>query len=297
MVQWVKFINFCLYFGLLPFPASTAALMWYAQYLANKFKAHSSVVNYLSGLKTLHVLLELPIDGFTGLLLKLTLKGLRRLNSHILHQAFPMTPNILLDIRSTLGLTNPEDATFWAICLVAFYLLFRKSNLVPVNVTGWCAHQLLCRKDLWWTDHCIMVTIQWSKTNQFGEPMTFPLPRIPGSRLCPMFAMENMIMLNPISPHELCFVRPGGHPFMYYQFHSKLRKALKRTGHPECMYSSHSFRRGGTTFAFLSGVPSELIKQLGGWKSDCYLHYLDLPVEARTAATELMKIRIQAVGW
>ena len=41
----------------------------------------------------------------------------------------------------------------------------------------------------------------------------------------------------------------------------------------------------------------ELIKELGGWRSDCYLRYLDFPMEARMAATELMKLHVQAVGW
>ena len=64
---------------------------------------------------------------------------------------------------------------------------------------------------------------------------------------------------------------------MYYQFQVKLRSCLKKKGYPEHLFSSHSFRRGGTMFAFLCGVPTELIKLLRGWKSDVSLDTLNSP--------------------
>ena len=88
--QWVKYLDFCIYFGLLAFPATTLVLVWYAQFLSKKLKAHSSLVSYLSGVKTLHTLLKFHTVGFNGILLKMTLRGLRRTNKHIvrLHQVF-----------------------------------------------------------------------------------------------------------------------------------------------------------------------------------------------------------------
>ena len=58
-------------------PASTTVLAWYAQFLANKMKAHSTVVAYLSGVKTLHVLLDISVSQFSEILLKLTERGPR----------------------------------------------------------------------------------------------------------------------------------------------------------------------------------------------------------------------------
>ena len=51
-------------------------------------------------------------------------------------------------------------------------------------------------------------------------------------------------------------------------------------------YSSHSFRRGGAFFAYQSGVPLQLIKLLGDWKSDSVLLYL----------TALLNIRLQSIN-
>ena len=78
LTQWVRYLHFCLSFNLIAFPAQDAVLSWYARFLAYKFKLHSSVVNYLSGVKTLHLLLDFDISSFTGFLLKLTIKGVRK---------------------------------------------------------------------------------------------------------------------------------------------------------------------------------------------------------------------------
>ena len=40
------------------------------------------------------------------------------------------------------------------------------------------------------------------------------------------------------------------------------------------LYSPHSFRRGGATFAFQAGAHPLVIKCLGDWSSDAYLIYL-----------------------
>ena len=118
---------------------------------------------------------------------------------------------------------------------------------------------------------------------------------MPRSVLCPVRALQNMCGLVP--GDGLCFRRRDGWPFTYYQFQVALRRSLRLTGYKEELYSSHSYHRGGCTFAFLCGVPSELIKLLGGWKSDCYLKYLEFPMEAHMAATHLMKNRIELMQW
>ena len=49
-----------------------------------------------------------------------------------------------------------------------------------------------------------------------------------------------------------------------------LRKALSAAGlKPEC-YAVHSFRIGAATTAAACGVPVEVIKTLGRWRSEAY---------------------------
>ena len=49
---------------------------------------------------------------------------------------------------------------------------------------------------------------------------------------------------------------------------NKLHDALNASGLPDKEYGTHSFRRGGASYAFQAGIPLELIKILGDWKSN-----------------------------
>ena len=206
-------------------------------------------MNYLSGVKTLHALLEFDTEGFSGFMLKMTLRGLKRTNKHITKQALAMTPEILYKLYFTLDHTNGDDATFWAACLTMFFLLLRKSNAVADTLKSADDRKLLCRQDLEWKSDSVLITLRWSKTNQFGEHLTFSLPKVPGSNLCPVKALKNMVGLRPAS-RGWCFQRQDGRPFTYYQFHAKLKKGLRLIGLDASLYGSHSIRRGGPPIVF-----------------------------------------------
>ena len=53
-------------------------------------------------------------------------------------------------------------------------------------------------------------------------------------------------------------------------------------------FSGHSLRRGGATFAFQCGIPSELIKLQGDWRSDAYMLYLSLPLADRLVLSNIV---------
>ena len=82
----------------------------------------------------------------------------------------------------------------------------------------------------------------------------------------------------------------------YKQLQSRLAE-MSQLLQLEHKLTSHSLRAGGATAAFLAGVPAEVIKILGHWKSDCYVRYLRLPEQARLAAGVLMKHRIKCLNF
>ena len=294
--QWVKYLRFCSYFRLVAFPANTSILSWYAQYLSCSLRAHTSIVAYLAGVKTLHKMLNHSTTGFTGFHLKLTMLGLRRNNKHVTKRARPITPAILRAIHSQLNLSLTQDIIFWGICLLAFFLMFRKSNLIPDTKNGFDPTRQLRRTDVTIQGESAVVGIRWAKNEQFSrELLTFPLPRLPGSVLCPVTAVKNILSIVPGHPAQHLFALPDGTSFSYRNFQQKLRETLLQAGFDDVTsFSSHSFRRGSTTFSFLCGIPSAVIRVLGNWRSDCYLKYIEFPLETRTAASELMKQRILA---
>ena len=76
----------------------------------------------------------------------------------------------------------------------------------------------------------------------------------------------------------------------------KLHKSLKLKGYKEHLFSSHSFR-WGDNILFSVWCPYRNDQIAGGWKSDVFYHYLEFPLEAHVATTELMKHRIQILNW
>ena len=296
--HWVKYLTFCVYFNIAPFPAQTTTLSWYAQFLSRSLRAHASIVACLSSVKTLHKLLCFSTVGFTGFYLKLTLQGLKRRSVHTVKRALPITPAILRKVYLQLNHNLAEDAVFWGACLTAFFLLSRKSNLIPDSPTWFDKEKQLTRADVVFTDVNAVVGIRWAKNHQFTrELLTFPLPKLPGSVLCPHTALINSFRLVPGVLGQHLFTLwgggGGGNSLYYREFQNKLRNCLKSANVFNYQsYSSHSFRRGSMTFAFLCRIPGPIIKLLGNWKSDCYLKYIEFPLETCTAACELMKQRI-----
>ena len=254
-------------------------------------------MSYLSGVKNLHSFLGYNTDAFRGIALRLTLQGLRRLNKHVPCRAKPITPALLKAIYYELDFSKPFDLVFWLICIMAFFLLFRKSNLVPDTMRGFDVEKQLKTGDCISEDNRLVVGIRWAKNHQFSrELLTFPLPKLGNSVLCPIKAYRNVMQLFNHAPESHLFSLPDGNSITYRQFQNRLQEVVKSLGEPNYkLYRTHSFRRGGTTFSFLCGVPIEVIKLMGNWKSNAFMVYLEFPLEMRSAACELVKMRIKAM--
>ena len=59
------------------------------------------------------------------------------------------------------------------------------------------------------------------------------------------------------------------------------------------MFSMHSFRRGGATFAFRSGAPAQFIKSQRDWSSDAHLVYLVISAEDKLNVLKSLTTRFQ----
>ena len=247
-IQWKSYILFCLYFGFQFVPADSETLALYIQFLARSFKSVDAIRNYVSGVKFLHILQDVPCPHFSSVDIKLSLRGLERIKKHLPKRAFPITPDLLLAIKLHLNMFDPLHVTFWALCLVAFFCMARKSNLVPHSAKSFDASKQLCRRDFVVGEDCIMVTFKWSKTNQFNKRLVhLPLMQIPGSLLCPVRALSLMFGMVPARGDEPAFAIQQGKkliPFSYTQLQSMLKWAISLTGHDPTAFSSHSFRRG-----------------------------------------------------
>ena len=256
--------------GYRAFPAEINTLCRYIAHLAERLQA-SSIPKYLSIIRLVHSEMGLPSPITQNWTLDSLLRGVKRDKGLVVKRKLPITPDILLKIHSSLNLKTVTDILFWAACLVGFFGLFRKANLLPVshNSTGY--HFL--KSDVSFIAGGLLMRVRGSKTIQFGErDLSVPLPLIPGSPLCPTTAVTAVLLSTPNLPLDtpLYVYGQGGDMVKLTQsmFSHKLTKVMSGLGYEAKLFSGHSLRRGGASWAFQRGLPGEIIQVMGDWKSD-----------------------------
>ena len=147
-VQWESFLLFCTYFKFVSLPATTETLQLFSQFLSRTFKSTDSIKNYINGVKTMHLLLGFKVDHINNFILNLSVEGMTKLKPYCVRQAAPMIPEILIQIASVLDFKNPDSLVYWCLFLFAFFLLARKSNLVPTSSKDLKNRHFLLRKNV-----------------------------------------------------------------------------------------------------------------------------------------------------
>ena len=115
---------------------------------------------------------------------------------------------ILSFIHSQLNLRDSKQASFWAICLVSFFGLFRKSHLLPPSPREFSPATFFTRSDFTFRDSTLLITVRWSKTIQFRQRIvTIPLVALPsifypGSAVFHAFSLTSG---SPPSNQALCW--------------------------------------------------------------------------------------------
>jgi len=284
------FLIFTTYFCLNGFPVQEDILIVYIQFLGQNLKSPASIKNYILGLQTVSNLHGLEFPDISCPLFKYHFKGLARTLAHTTVRASPITPVILESILQKLDLSNPLDASMWAVMLTGFLLFARIGNLLPKTVSGCDLSKQLTRSDVFMAQDAVIFILKWTKTIQNMERvLQVPLYIDQSSKLCPKKALVNMVSVSPgsSSDHLYCYRTSSGNSLItQHHFTQFLRSKLSQCGICPDSFSGHSLRRGGATCAFAKGVSSELIKSHGDWQSDCYMVYLDFSLKDRLHTTK-----------
>ena len=83
----------------------------------------------------MHFINDMEFPYLESMSLKLTLKGLFRLNPHLPKRALPITPGILNEIYKHLEIEKSLHKVLCCLFLLAFFVMTRKSNLVPISIS------------------------------------------------------------------------------------------------------------------------------------------------------------------
>ena len=281
------YLSFCEALGQAPVPASSQLLCQYAAYLARRLK-YRSIRQYMNIIRILHCEWGLPNPCVNNYLLNSTLRGIRRHLGDTVTRKAPITPNLLKRLLSQIDVSTVLGASVWAAALLMFFGLLRRSNVMSPE-TGFDPQKHLRRSDLCFNPKGLEVRIRWSKTLQFKEEeFTIPYPWDRQNPLCPTQAVFNALRLSPRAPRTgpALVLDNTENPTALTPlvFIREVRNALRFSAQNVNDYAGHSFRRGGSTWAFQQNISVDRIKLLGRWKSDAYSAYI-LPTDSGLAQT------------
>ena len=179
--------------------------------------------------------------------------------ARLIKQAEPMTPVILWNVFKYVNIKEQEQLAAWVAALYSFHLLLRKSNLVPESGNKFDPCKQLTHDRLVMAPNAMLVDIVWCKNMQYREKrMPLPLVCLKDQDICPVFWTWKMLKSIPAKPTDpvFCYHRDGEFMVLtYLRFTTIFREWLEKAGYDKTGFSSHSYRRGGTSYLYDADVP------------------------------------------
>jgi hypothetical protein len=263
--------------GCPPVPASTQQILRYAAYLARS-RGPSTTQQYLNIIRLLHLEHDLdnPLAGKWKI--QSLLQGIKRTKGTLPLYKLPLTLHHLRQMEIKLDLSALADLCLWAAILTAFFGLLRVSNFTVSSLTDWgekCAR----RRDLSLEALGFVLHITGSKTIQSHDRVhQVVLPMMTSLDLCPASVLLRFIrsagLITDAFPVFSYLEHGHSRTLTTPVFRRRLSSLLEDVGLQKKDYSTHSLRRGGATWLASQGVPVDIIRALGDWKSDAVFKYL-----------------------
>ena len=233
--------------------------------------------------------------------LRRTIKAIERIYGKLKNRKPPITIAMLMRICSTtLLITDIYTLTIKAALLVAFFGFLRKSSYCTATMSSFDPMRDLTFSHLVKRGNRYAIVLSHTKTIQCLErQVEIWLPRY-DNIFCPSLALDNMIVTRtrqwgPPQPFQPLFmITKGGQALYSARFLAELKTAVQAAGYDPKLYTPHSLRRGGATFAFECQCSPACIKMQGDWISDAYLLYLNVSDAIKEQTCALMERAIRA---
>ena len=191
-------------------------------------------------------LLGLEIPDVKDRQMQMFIAVLKKGMEHVVKQAAPITPNILLNISKVVNYRDRVEVIAWTAMLMGFFMFLHKSNLVPEAMDKFDALHQFRWKDinLMGLDRAMMCEIRWTKTMQRkGDMLRFPVLPANNKRICPVFWVHKMVLENPGEPEEPLFLIRTPQEVLSLsanQLLYRMRKWLKLIGEDDMAFTLHS---------------------------------------------------------
>ena len=283
------YLGFCEKFDLMPTPCPPSQVALYITYMARRLSA-SSIRNYVSGLSYFLKCEGSPAVDYQDFTVIRAMAGASRKLGEAVRQAAPLLP---AQLKVMLGFLSdaPVHVLFKAAILTSFRALLRKQNVTDSDAT-------LKRRDFQFFKWGMIISVGKSKTIQKGErKVLIPVTYTPDESLCAVRWTQRHFEQVPMSQEGPAFAYPStpSKALPYHTHQAAIKWLAGLAGMDPDWFSSHSLRRGGTTFLWLAGASIEEIKARGDWSSDTYMTYLSTPMEERIRRDLQVATTISAV--
>lgn len=260
-------------------PVQPAVLASFISNLAGTYGG-GTIKNYVYGVRAWHILhgmaWSVNEDELVALLTaggRLAPKKSRR------RERAPWTLSHLKKICHTLDRKNNLDAAVLACLTTAFWGTARLGEVTVPNLEAFdpsvhvkvadVEHDVVDRNNLKET----VIFLPWTKTSkEKGENIFWAKQRGP---VDPRAALANHLKLNKPPPNAHLFSyqhKNGWRPMTRSTFLKRITHIAKEAGFPKLQ--GHGIRIGSTLEYLLRGVPFDVVKVKGRWKSDAFRGYL-----------------------
>ena len=286
------FVAFCISVNVVLYDLSPSVILCFLEYLVSHQVSVGMVVNYVSALKAMAIVYNIPHEVFQHPRIKYFIKSIR------MNRTLTVTKRNIMDIKTlenvvALCTGRPNAITFKAIFLTAFFGFFRLSNLAPHSSNEFDPSKHFTGGDVFFEKSQVKMLLKWSKTLQLNDQVkVITLPRLKGRTICPYEALKQIFRLYAPSSREplfQCLTHLG------YQVatDSKVRKTLASINLalnlPKNFYTFHAFRRSGATLAYKAHAPIREIMEHGTWTSDCVWRYIQRDVDKGSNVARAMQ--------
>ena len=260
-------------------PAPEDLLVAWASSFAGRL-AGKTVGAKISAVRKEHQRRELPWYG--GEKLRRIVKGIEEMRPASSYRAkrAPVTIDMLMELNRGLSRTSGLDICIRAICLLSFFCQLRSGEILPPSqdlskfnpqrhatfnhISESTAESGACNLHL-----------PWSKTQKArGDDVWIPRQEAP---LDPIHAIHKHFIKNKLERNHPIAAYRNNHDKVITLTRSQLIRRVNKIlrsankGYPRI--TGHCFRIGGTTFYLVSGVPPDMVKKFGRWRSHAFLEY------------------------
>lgn len=259
------------------FPTEEEVLAAYAASFAS-FSSGSTAASAFAALKTWHALHNKPWAG--GPRLNYVLRGVTNL-APVTSKKVPrkgIDRHDLCTLHDALDLSNPFDAAVYAAATIAFWAQCRLGELLGSARLKHDPSRFPSRSSISGTPisgASTFLHLPRTKTAQrSGEKVYITVQH---GRADPIYALANHLRVNSrisSSAHLFAFrSQPGGPTrcLIKEAFLKRCNEVWAAHGVPRI--TGHCFRIGGTNEFLRQGVPPEVVKEMGRWKSNAFFVY------------------------